>query len=130
MDNFNLKGKVAIVTGGAGHLGTAISEGLVHANATVYIASRDENKCRDIASSLKKIFKVEVESIRLDISRMDSIISCYNKVMDNAGRIDILVNNAYFGAGGKLEDISEDNWMKGIDGTINGVFRCTPENIP
>ena len=49
---FNLEGKVAIVTGGAGHLGTAVSEALAEAKAHVVIASRNVENCRALARRL------------------------------------------------------------------------------
>lgn len=127
---FSLKEKVAIVTGGAGHLGSAMSEGLAQAGANVCIASRDEKKCKILASKLSSEFGVKAIGLRLDISSKTSIKSCFKSTYEEMGRIDILVNNAYFGEGGTMEEISEDAWNKGIDGTINGVFRCTQEVLP
>ena len=53
---FDLNGKVALVTGGAGYLGNAICESLAEQGATVVIASRDKNKCKNYAIKLKKLY--------------------------------------------------------------------------
>lgn len=127
---FNLKNKVAVVTGGAGHLGAAICEGLAEAGATVVIASRDIVKCRELAEKLSEQYQIEAIGMKVDISSKDSVEELMATVSKIKGHIDIFVNNAFFGASGGIMDITEDNWLKGIDGTINSAFRCLQAVIP
>jgi len=127
---FSLKGKVAVVTGGAGHLGRAISESLAEAGAVVAVASRDAGKCRKAAMELSKKYGTRCEGFALDVSSSGKIKSGMKKIHDAAGRIDILVNNAYYGAPGDISRMSEDEWEKGIDGTVSATFRCTQAAIP
>lgn len=127
---FDLTGKVALVTGGAGHLGSAISEGLAEAGAAVYIASRNEPKCQALAQAIGERTGAKATGLTLDIASMDSVRHCVRRVAEEAGRIDVLVNNAVFVAGGRLEDMSEENWLKGIDGGLHSVFRCMQAVIP
>jgi len=122
---FNLEGKVAVVTGGAGHLGKAISEVLAEAGATVCIASRNKAKCETFALELAERTGSITKGLELDISSMNSVASCFKMAEEEFGKIDILINNAYFCPANDLEKMSEDDWLKGIDGTLNGVFRCT-----
>ncbi|MCD4782202.1 MAG: SDR family oxidoreductase [Candidatus Eremiobacteraeota bacterium] len=130
MNLFSLKGKTAIVTGGAGHLGTAFSEALAEAGANVVIASRNEKKCIELAERLRNEYDITAVGMELDVSSLDSINKCWENVYLKTGSIDILVNNATYGASGSIETLSEDDWAKGIDGTINNVFRCTKAAIP
>lgn len=130
MDLFSLKGKTAIVTGGAGHLGTAFSEALAEAGANVVIASRNEEKCMELAETLRNEYDITAVGMELDVSSVDSITKCWEDVYLKTGNIDILVNNATYGVSGSIETLSEDDWAKGIDGTINNVFRCTKAVIP
>ena len=127
---FDLKGRVAIVTGGAGHLGTAISEALAEYGASVYIASRDIGKCRKLASEISDRYGVTAGGMELDIRSFDSITKCFSDIYKEAGRIDILVNNASFSPVANLATVSEKEWLEGKDGTINGVFRCTKAVLP
>lgn len=127
---FNLKDKVAVVTGGAGHLGTAISECLAEAGATIVIADIDEKKTQEKVEKLSADYGVDCHGIKVDISNKEKVTEAMAKINDIAGHIDILVNNGHYGAAGDIENISEDKWQKGIDGTINGVFRCTKAVIP
>ena len=130
MELFSLKKKVAIVTGGAGHLGSAISEGLAEAGANVVIASRSESRCKELAERLSKKHKIHAIGMALDISSMDMVRDCMKEVNREMGAIDILINNAAFSKQGDIETISEGDWLAGLDGTIHGVFRCTQAIIP
>ena len=131
MELFSLAGKTAIVTGGCGHLGSAISEGLAEAGANVVIASRNEQKCRELAQVLSKKHGVRTMGIALDIRSINEVNNCIGKIDHDMGAIHILVNNASFGKPGEtIEKISEQDWLEGIEGTLNGVFRCTQAVLP
>ncbi len=93
MDLFSLKGKVAIVTGGRGKYGTAISEGLCEAGATVIIASRNGEACEEYAKDLRKE-GYEAYGMSLDLSSDESIAKLVSDVEAKFGTIDVLVNNA------------------------------------
>jgi len=91
---FNLEGKVAIVSGGAGHLGTAISEALAEAKANVVIASRNVDNCRALAERLTQNHP-EAIALQLDVNSEESIFKVLEEVISKFGRLDILFNNAY-----------------------------------
>jgi NAD(P)-dependent dehydrogenase (short-subunit alcohol dehydrogenase family) len=131
MDMFSLQGRVVVVTGGAGHLGSAISEGLAEAGADVAIASRDDRRCRELADKLAKRCSVRAMGIRLDMRSLGEVKDCFMEVDRRMGAIDVLVNNAGFAkAGTSIESVSEADWLEAIEGTINGVFRCTQAVLP
>ncbi|HPO81990.1 MAG TPA: SDR family oxidoreductase [bacterium] len=90
---FSLDGKVALVTGGAGLYGKFISEALAEAGAIVYIASRDEEKCKTFASLLSQR-GYTVFGGKLDQGDEKSVIDLYNRIINEQGKVDILVNNA------------------------------------
>jgi len=92
-DLFSLEGRVAIVTGGRGLYGAGISEGLCEMGATVVIASRNEQKCEELAAALRAKGH-EAIGMALDLSDDDSITAFVEKVGKRYGKIDILVNNA------------------------------------
>lgn len=130
MDLFDLTGKTVLITGGAGHLGTAMSRALAAYHAHVFIASRDGKKCRHLADSLSKEYGTDCSGISLDVSSENSIQSCINCILEKTGRIDVLVNNAAFSPAGYFEEITEDTWKEGIDGTVNSAFRMCSAAIP
>ena len=93
-DLFDLTGKVAIVTGGAGHLGTAMSEALAEAGANVVVASRNVENCRVVAERLSTD-GARALAAQLDIADEASMFACVDQAVDAFGRVDVLVNNAY-----------------------------------
>ena len=92
-DLFSLSGRVAIVTGGRGLYGAGISEGLCEMGAKVVIASRNEQKCEELAAELRAKGH-EAVGMALDLSDDASIADFVKKVAERYGKIDILVNNA------------------------------------
>lgn len=126
-DLLALDGRTAVVTGGAGFLGTAISSTLAELGANVVIASRDEAKCRErceqIAGGLQK--PVQMLARRLDLLDRESILGLINAVVEQFGGIDILVNNAWSGNKNSWESISEADWSYDVDMSLNSTFRIT-----
>jgi len=128
---FSLKGKVAIITGGVGYLGATISESLAEYGADLVIASRNLDKCKEYSEILSKKYRIKARGVKLDISSYESVSHCMKIVHNEMGSIDILINNASFGKTSiGIETVSESDWLHGIDGTVNGVFRCTKAIIP
>jgi gluconate 5-dehydrogenase len=123
---YNLKNKVAIVTGGYGHLGKYLSLGLANAGAKVFVAGKSLKKFNKTFNNEKtdKIFFIE-----LDISSTNSIKKAFNKIYQENKNIDILVNNAFYSSGQDPEKLTDEEWQKGIEGTLSSVFRCIREVI-
>lgn len=127
LDSFSLKGKIAIVTGGAGNLGSAMTQALYEAGADVFVLGR----------SLESFSKCNFDSERVffiqgDIMDSRSIKNCFQEVSDRCGHIDILINNAVFiDGGGKLpEEITDEMWNNTSEGVVGSVFKCIREVIP
>jgi len=127
---FNLEGKVAVVTGGAGHLGKSMAEGLAEAGAHVFITSRDKAKALITTNSFSDEIKDKIDAEELNILSTESVKKCFDRIKNDSNKIDILVNNAGHIPSGNFENMSEKDWEDGINGLINGVFRCTKEVIP
>ncbi|WP_427138367.1 SDR family oxidoreductase [Psychrobacillus psychrodurans] len=124
---FDLKGKTALVTGGAGYLGSSISETLAELGANVIIASRDLEKCKDKVNELKTAFPdVQIEAIQLDLMNKESI----KNIVSQLNKIDILVNNAWSGNKNSFESISDSDWEYDIDMSLNSVFRLVKATMP
>lgn len=126
---FSLKNKVIIITGGYGHLGKSITESLVFHEATVYVLGRDEAKFNDVFKN-SNINKSSLHFIAGDISKTESIINAFQSVFDTEGKIDVLINNAFYSRGQSPEHMTDEDWAYCIDGTLNSVFRATREIIP
>jgi len=125
IDMFKLAGKVAIITGGYGYYGKNITTALCEAGADVIIASRNANKCRELANRLNASgFKAD--GMALDLSDENSIKSFIRKVIKKHGRIDILVNNATLRVGHRnLEDITKEEWEEAQRVNSTGLMLIT-----
>lgn len=90
---FDLTGKVALITGAAGHLGTAMSRALAEAGATVVAGSRDADKAASFAAALPSPSGAKHAGVALDQMSEASCESGFADAVRRAGRVDILVNN-------------------------------------
>ncbi|WP_218962682.1 SDR family NAD(P)-dependent oxidoreductase [Mesotoga sp. H07.pep.5.3] len=119
----DLKGKTAIVTGGAGHLGKSMAEVLAELGANVIVCGRSKKKCEKLVDRLNEEFKGKSFALELDIGNTESVNQFRTEVIKLFGSIDILVNNAYFGAGRDVLSMTQDEWQIGIEGSVSSVFR-------
>jgi gluconate 5-dehydrogenase len=125
MYSLRVDNKVIIVTGGYGYLGKGIVENLVSHGAVVIVAARDPYKFDEIFNKVENI-----HFINFDIGDTDSIKVGFQKVINSFGKIDVIINNAFFLEGNSPESMSDIEWENGIDGTLSSVFRTIREIIP
>lgn len=92
---FDLTGKVALVTGGTGHLGSAMSRALAEAGASVALTSRDESKAVRAAALLPRPGEANHLGLALNHLESDTLPDRFAAVVERAGKVDILVNNAH-----------------------------------
>ena len=130
-DVFDLKGRVVIVTGGAGLLGSRYVRALSAAGAGVIVADLDEGASKRVAESCDG----DAVPVRVDVTDPDSINAMVEQTMDRFGRIDGLVNNAAIdpkfepGHAGKhtfeFETYPLKLWNQALDVNLTGMFLCT-----
>src|SRR6478752_10802206 len=128
----SLKGKTAIVTGGAGYLGTAISETLAELGANLVLASRDKSKCERKCAELEEQHRGAIRAVglKLDLLKKESAPKFISKIHESFDSIDILVNNAWSGNKNSWESISDEDWEYDINMSLNSVFRLTKAAFP
>lgn len=128
----SLKGKTAIVTGGAGYLGTAISETLAELGSNLVLASRDLAKCQKKCDDIMRLNggSIRAAAIELDVLEKGSATAFFDQVHEHFDAIDILVNNAWSGNKNSWESISDEDWDYDINMSLNSVFRFTKAAFP
>jgi NAD(P)-dependent dehydrogenase (short-subunit alcohol dehydrogenase family) len=128
----SLKGKTAVITGGAGYLGTAISETLAELGANLVLASRDQAKCQKKCEEIMRVTggSVQAVGLELDVLKKDSARHFIDQVHEHFEAVDILVNNAWSGNKNSWESISDEDWEHDIDMSLNSVFRLTKAAFP
>ena len=126
MNSFDLKNKVAIVTGGAQGFGLDIAKKFINSGAQVRIWDNDENE-------LNKVIKKENnENLKYDVVDVTDFESV-NKTVKNLknSKIDILINNAGItGPTAELWNYSVDDWNKVINVNLNGTYICCKLIVP
>ncbi|MGY4688928.1 SDR family oxidoreductase [Salibacterium sp. K-3] len=127
---FDLTGKKVIVTGGTGHLGKAMCEALACYGANVIVISQDKEKNKKFINRLKNKYNCDCRGYDLDLSSSQDTKKVFQQILDNEGKIDVLVNNANYGIQKDILNFSEEEWKEGIDGTINNCFMCTKAVLP
>jgi NAD(P)-dependent dehydrogenase (short-subunit alcohol dehydrogenase family) len=132
LDRFSLKGRVALVTAGAGPLfGSSISHALAEAGATVITASRSLDANQQFAETLRAAGH-DAHGLQFDLSDPASIRQLHRDVIDRFGRLDVLVNSALTRDGhkGGLEDQDTDIWMRAAAGDFAGLFLICQQFLP
>ena len=120
----NLKGKVALVTGGTGSIGAAICMQLAGSGARVATNYRNEEKAKAWQAEAKKSGH-DISIYQADVSDFDACQSLVEQVEKNLGPIDILVNNAGITKDGLFKKMNKENWDSVMNINLDGLFNMT-----
>ena len=122
-DLFSMKGKVALVVGGAGYLGGEIADALAELGAETIIASRDLKKCQAKAATIEKLYGTKSTAIELNLMQKDSIKAVFGRIEKEWGGLDVMVNCAWSGNKNSFESINDADWDYDIEMCLSSVFR-------
>src|SRR5262249_37803966 len=125
LDRFSLKGRVALVTAGAGPLfGRSISTALAEAGATVVTASRSKKRNEQVAAEMRQL-RHEVQGLGFGQENLASIDALHDQIQSRFGQLDVLVNSALARDGhvGAFEDQTSETWEHAAQGDFAGLFR-------
>src|SRR5688500_6525415 len=95
LQSFDLSGRISLITGGGGHLGSAMASALAEAGSRVVVTSRDVQRAKSVASLLPNPLQIEHLGVELDQMDASSIDRCFESTIQVTGRVDVLVNNAH-----------------------------------
>lgn len=126
----DLKGKVAIVTGGTKGIGRGIAEALIGKQANVCISARKESEIEEATESLNKLGGGKASGFTCDVRAHSEVKSLFARAASQFGGIDVLVNNAGIGIFAPVEEMSPDDFRTVLETNLFGVFYCCHEAIP
>jgi NAD(P)-dependent dehydrogenase (short-subunit alcohol dehydrogenase family) len=118
-----LRGKVAVVTGGAQGIGEAIGLTFAQEGADVVVADILGSKARDVAEKIQSTGRKSF-SFGLDVSKADHVGTMVEGTLEAFGRIDILANAAGSFIRSPIEAVSEEDWDRVINVNLKGTFLC------
>jgi 3-oxoacyl-[acyl-carrier protein] reductase len=123
-----LAGKVALVTAAAGTgIGSATARRFLQEGATVVVSDAHE---RRLAEAVEALASLTADGkpplgVACDVTDEDQVQALFTAAHDAHGRLDVVVNNAGMGGTAPLVEMTDEQWFKVVDVTLNGTFRCT-----
>lgn len=119
-----LKGKVAIVTGGAQGIGYSISKLLAEEGSNLVLCDVAEELLKNKSEELSHQFKIETLGLKVDVTKSLECEEMVSKTLDKFQRIDILVNNAGITKDNLVIRMSETEWDSVLAVNLKGAFNC------
>jgi NAD(P)-dependent dehydrogenase (short-subunit alcohol dehydrogenase family) len=127
--DLNLKGRVAVVTGGAAGIGEAIAAGLAAEGCTIEILDRDMSAAAKAAASLTDR-SLQVHATAVDVGDNVAVTAALRQIADRTDRLDILVNAAGLLSIGTVADLPAEEWDRINRVNVAGILNCVRAAIP
>jgi 3-oxoacyl-[acyl-carrier protein] reductase len=125
----NLRGKVAIVTGGTQGIGRATAVLLAKEGATVVVAARGKDMLDETAAEIRASGG-QVSAVRADVGKAEDCERVVKGAIEAFGGVDILVNNAGTSATGEFESVTDEAWQADFDLKLFGAIRLARLCLP
>ena len=129
MGLFDLKGRVAFITGGNGGIGLGMAKGLAAAGASIIIAGRNEQKAKAALAALA-VLGAKAEFAQLDVSQEASCKAAIDAAAEKFGGLDILVNNAGTSVRKQPQELTAQEWHQVMNINLTAAFLCSQATYP
>jgi NAD(P)-dependent dehydrogenase (short-subunit alcohol dehydrogenase family) len=127
--DLHLHGKVVLITGGTDGLGAALADRLLAEGARVAVCGRDPGRLAAIEQRLRAAGG-DALVMRADVTRLADIEGFVDAAVGRWGRLDGLVNNAGKSSGGRINEVSDDEWTADFNLKVLAAARCTRLAVP
>ena len=121
-----LAGKVVVITAAAGTgIGSATARRCLQEGAQVAVSDQHERRLAEVCEGLASEFGDRVWPVGCDVTDEEQVEGLIAGAVRRFGRIDVLVNNAGLGGTSSVLDMTDEQWLRVLDVTLTGTFRCT-----
>ncbi|KOV77087.1 MULTISPECIES: SDR family oxidoreductase [unclassified Streptomyces] len=121
-----LRGRTAVITAAAGTgIGGATARRFLEEGARVLISDALPRRLKEHEAALGREFLGAVAAVPCDVTDETQVRAMFDAAVAAHGRLDVVVNNAGLGGTSALVDMTDDQWNRVLDVTLNGTFRCT-----
>ncbi|MEU6066541.1 MULTISPECIES: SDR family oxidoreductase [Streptomyces] len=121
-----LKGRAAVITAAAGAgIGGATARRFLEEGARVLISDAHARRLKEYEAELGREHPGAVTAVPCDVTDESQVRALFDTAVRDHGRLDIVVNNAGLGGTSALVDMTDEQWSRVLDVTLNGTFRCT-----
>ncbi len=127
---FNLTGRVAIMTGGSKGLGAAMAAGLASAGANVVLASRHLDEVQQVAAAIAHDYGHKAIGVACDVTKPAEVEALVQATIQQFGQIDILVNNAGINIRGPIDELTYEQFKQVQDINVDGLWLCSKAVVP
>ena len=127
---FDLTGRVAIITGGSKGLGLAMAAGLASAGANIIVVNRNQEEGIQAAKKLIADYGTKAISFCADITSKEKTEAMAKEAMKAFGRIDILINSAGINIRGPIDEVTPEDFAKVMEVNVHGTWLCSRAVTP
>ena len=122
LEHFKLQGKVAIISGGTIGIGQSMALALAQAGVQIIIADHNVSSINKTLSRIKQSEDIETVALKVDITDPTSVNQMLNNVIEQFGKIDMLVNKVGMTYNVTEDELTFENWNKVMNLNLNGIF--------
>jgi NAD(P)-dependent dehydrogenase (short-subunit alcohol dehydrogenase family) len=127
--DLHLDGKVVLITGGTDGLGAALADRLVEEGALVAVCGRDPRRLADTEQRLRDAGG-DALAVQADVTKVPDLERFVGSAVFRWGRLDGLVNNAGKSAAGRIDQVSDEDWIADLELKVLAAVRCTRLAVP
>jgi 3-oxoacyl-[acyl-carrier protein] reductase len=126
-----MAGKTMLITAAAGSgIGGSLAQRAAEEGATLMLSDMHERRLGETADRIAALGLPRPETFVCDVTQEDQVQALIAGAIDRLGHLDVLVNNAGLGGNAPVVEMTDDQWLRVIDVTLNSVFRMTRAVLP
>lgn len=121
---FDMKGRVAMITGGSKGLGYAMGAGLASAGAHIVLVNRNLEEGKEAAKMLENDYKIKARAYSANVADLSELEKVVDSVVGEFGRLDVLINSAGINIRGAIDELSPDDFNKVMQVNVEGTWNA------